>query len=83
MTRRIRSKTASANYTISLSALGSGQVVFNTQPGEFHRGTGDCGSPISVTVFDASHAGCAGRGSGDEPESFALPTLHWAEQPQR
>jgi len=26
-------QTASANYTISFAALGSGQVVFNTQPG--------------------------------------------------
>jgi len=49
-------QTASANYTISFAALGSGQVVFNTQPGNSIGGQVIAGSPISVTVYDASHA---------------------------
>ena len=49
-------QTASANYTISFAALGSGQVVFNTQPGNSIGGQVIAGSPISVTVFDPSHA---------------------------
>ncbi len=51
---------ANANYTINFASLGSGQVVFNTQPGNSIGGQVLAGSPISVTVFDAQHAVLAG-----------------------